>query len=209
MRLVMLSDTHTMHDQVKVPDGDVIIHAGDLTYAGKRSQWVSALEWLGNLPHKHKIYIAGNHDFASDHFCRSVGNIYYLNNSGVTIEGHTFWGSPITPTFGRWAHMCDPEIIDEYWDMIPANTEVLITHGPPWGMLDESGLPYSRGHLGCETLHDAVFERVRPKIHVFGHIHGGYGRKERSDGESGPEFYNASVTNEAYEVVNKPWVVDL
>jgi len=212
MRLVLLSDTHTMHDQVVVPDGDVLIHAGDLTFTGRRDQWIAALAWFGNLPHPHKIYIAGNHDFGSEHFCRSVGNIDYLDNSGVSIDGHTFWGSPITPTFGRWAHMSDPEVIHEYWDKIPNDTEVLITHGPPYGILDESGLVDNPGHLGDEALHDAVSERVQPAIHAFGHIHGGYGYKYPIRGaEDIPdiEFYNCSVVNEEYEVVNAPWVVDI
>jgi len=211
MRLVLLSDTHTMHDQVVVPDGDVLIHAGDLTFTGKAIQWTAALKWFGGLPHKHKIYIAGNHDFGSDLFCETNEHFTYLNNSEVVIDGVKFWGSPITPTFGRWAHMSDREVIHEYWDKIPNDTEVLITHGPPWGILDESGLSYNPGHLGDEALHDAVFERVQPKVHVFGHIHGGYGHKFkiRENEIADILFYNASVVNEEYEVVNAPWVVDI
>jgi len=207
MRLVMLSDTHTMHDQVVVPDGDVLIHAGDFTYTGKRGEWIAALKWFGGLPHKHKLFIAGNHDFGSDHFCYTNEYFTYLNNSEVVIDGVKFWGSPITPTFGRWAHMSDPEVIHEYWDKIPNDTDVLITHGPPWGILDSSEL--TDGHVGCEELHDAVFEQVSPKVHVFGHIHGGYGHRERLDGERGIDFYNASVVDEEYQVVNAPWVVDI
>lgn len=210
MKIVMLSDTHTMHDQVKVPDGDVLIHAGDLTFTGKRSQWESALHWLYSLPHKHKIFIAGNHDFGAAHFCASKDNVHYLDNSGCEIDGIKFWGSPITPTFGRWAHMAERgEEIKKYWDMIPDDTDVLITHGPPWGIMDSSEL--TGGHVGCEDLHDAVFDRVLPQVHVFGHIHGGYGHKFKMIPNDVPDilFYNASVVNEAYEVVNDPWVVEL
>lgn len=205
MRLVLLSDTHTKHNQVVVPDGDILVHAGDFTYTGARHEYEEVIEWLKGLPHEHKVIVAGNHDFGSRVLENIAPNIHYLENSGMEIGGIKFWGSPITPVFGRWAHMANRGAdIKHYWDTIPTNTDVLITHGPPVGLLDLPS-PFNSFHCGCEELHDAVFDRVKPKIHVFGHIHGGYGyRKYR-----GIDFYNASVVDEAYNVVNKPWIVEI
>lgn len=217
LKLVLLSDTHTMHDQVKVPDGDVLIHAGDLTYTGRRDQFEAAIAWLSKLPHKHKLVIAGNHDFGAVEFFQKAfptldKSIHYLHETGITIDGIKFWGSPYTPTFGRWAYMADRgEEIKKHWDLIPTDTDVLITHGPLWGILDVSGFPGSTENLGCEELHNAVFDRVLPQVHVFGHIHGSYGRKFKMIPNDVPNilFYNASVVNEDYEVVNSPWEVDI
>lgn len=204
MRLVLLSDTHTMHNQVKVPDGDVLVFAGDATFTGKRDQWVEFLYWLRRLPHEHKVFIAGNHDFNSNHFCTTNEYFTYLDNSGTEIDGVKFWGSPITPTFGMWAHMADRgEAIRKHWDAIPNDTDVLITHGPPYGFLDQVAPHLNTEHLGCEDLRNAVW-RIQPRIHIFGHIHGGYG--EHIFG--GTYFCNASVVNEAYRVVNSPRIVE-
>lgn len=214
MKLVLLSDTHTMHREVKVPEGDVLIHAGDLTYTGRISQFEDALAWLAALPHKHKVVIAGNHDFGAleffkgdrqkdGHLRRDLG-IHFLHDTGCSIDGVKFWGSPYTPRFGLWAYMAERgDEIKEHWDLIPDDTNVLVTHGPLCGFLDTA---HPDGpNLGCEDLHEAVFDCVHPKVHVFGHIHGGYGKFDAGD----TKLYNASVVNEAYKVVNAPHEITL
>lgn len=208
MRLVLISDTHEQHEKVVIPDGDVLVHAGDLTFDGISSAINEALEWMNGLPHKYIVMIAGNHDFAFErphlknrlHF----GRVVYLENSSVNIEGVNFYGSPVQPWFMNWAfnvHRGAP--IKKYWDMIPENTDVLITHGPPMGILDQSILGKT-DHLGCEELIKQVEISV-PKVHVFGHIHGGYGHV--TSGQT--KFYNASICNEAYQPVNQPFVVEI
>lgn len=208
MKLVLISDTHTMHNQVAMPFGDILIHAGDFTYTGARHEYEDVIEWLKGQSHcfSHIVLIAGNHDFGSRIFLEGIApNVHYLENSGIAINGIKFWGSPITPTFGRWAHMAmRGAMIRAYWNTIPNDTDVLITHGPPVGILD---LPSSASsfRLGCEELHDIIFDVVKPKLHAFGHIHGGYGRVNYK----GINFYNASIVDESYKVVNTPWIAEI
>jgi Icc-related predicted phosphoesterase len=206
MKLVLISDTHEKHRKLVVPDGDVLVHAGDLTYRGDFLAVLEATQWLRSLPHKHKIVIAGNHDFLfetdPDKAHELLDGLIYLENSSVVIEKFKFWGSPITPWFFDWAFNCDRKEIHKYWDKIPNDTDVLITHGPPLTILDKAK-PNGEG-LGCYDLLNRV-DVVRPKVHVFGHIHGGYGHREFS----GIKFFNASVVDEAYNLKNKPWEVEL
>ena len=215
MKLVLISDTHEMHEQVTIPPCDVLIHAGDLTGRGSPARTQMALEWLDKQPAKHVICIAGNHDFffqnyhqaARDLVCNT--RIHYLENQGISIDGLNFWGSPYTPEFMQWAFMYDRAMVGQ-WDNIPNDTDVLITHGPPMGILDQSAPHLNSERLGCYDLWKAV-QRILPKIHVFGHIHGGYGTSATvgTDWQRKPVYYNASVVNEAYQVVNKPWEVEL
>lgn len=201
MRIVCTSDTHSLHYRIpEVPDGDVLIHAGDIMSGGWDWQEVDSFNnWLGTLPHKHKIVIAGNHDWL---FYRNragieplLTNATYLENSGVEIDGFRFWGSPVQPEFMNWAfNVPRGEAIKRYWDQIPLDTDVLITHGPPMGIRDWTRL--GDDHLGCEELLAAI-NRVRPQLHVFGHIHGGAGQVA----DIHTYFCNASFLNEAY----RPW----
>jgi Icc-related predicted phosphoesterase len=209
-RLVLISDTHGL-GRPFIPDGDILIHAGDLTMMGRTYQIEDVGNWLRSLPHKHKIVIAGNHDwlFERSRFdaVNALGRgIIYLENSSVTVEGLKFYGSPVTPWFNDWAfNIRGSTAIRPFWDAIPSDTDVLITHGPPIGVLDQVSSLGNTEHLGCGELLMAIL-RIRPKIHVFGHIHGGYGRHET---KFGTVCYNASMSDESYKLVHKPWVVDL
>lgn len=209
MRLVLISDTHGMHRRFTIPEGDVLIHSGDFMCNGNSAADVLDFNaWLGTLPHPRIIVVAGNHDrmFEEDRrLARSfLTNATYLENSGVEIDGVKFWGSPVQPEFCNWAfNVKRGPNIRKYWDMIPDDTDVLITHGPPWGLLDQINPGREVEHLGCGELLKAV-RRVKPKLHVFGHIHGGYG----SFKEGPTQFVNASLLNEAYKPVNAPIVVD-
>lgn len=216
LKLVHISDTHDKHTKITVPDGDIIVHSGDATGRGEEWAIVKFLDWYAALPHKHKIFVPGNHDWGFEtqpdkyaKMCEERG-IILLNDSGVEIEGLKFWGSPITPWFYSWAFnrrrtieqasMFNSPWIKNYWDLIPEDTNVLITHGPPYGILDE--LLYADGtqkgeFAGCEELLAAV-KRIKPDIHLFGHIHCGYGEKH-IDGTS---FYNGSMLDEMYMPAN-------
>ena len=132
------------------------------------------------------------------------GRIMYLEDSGVEIKGLKIYGSPHQPTFFDWAFNVRRGKLKQYWDRIPEGLDILITHGPPKGILDQSEPHLGSEHLGCDELMAAV-ERVKPKLHVFGHIHGGYGKV----GYVNTTFINASICDEQYRPTNQPWVIEL
>lgn len=210
MKIVMISDTHERRPEV--PSGDVLIHAGDLTMSGRFRYLSEELTWFKQLPHKHKIWVAGNHDWACQHFMtegredllREASHpAIYLRDSHVVIDGVKFYGSPWQPYFFDWAfNLQRGRELRDKWSMIPADTDILITHGPPMGTLDRVG----NSHVGCADLTAAV-ARLAPKIHVFGHIHCAYGQADNGK----TQFYNASMVNEAYllDSGHEPWVAEL
>jgi Icc-related predicted phosphoesterase len=198
MRLVVLSDTHGLHNTIKeLPEGDVLIHAGDFMNSGYfPEEAISFNRWLGQQPFKHRVVCAGNHDRYfqnAPEIARAIlTNAIYLENSGTTINGVSLWGSPYTPEFLHWSFMYPRGTAAErYWDQIPAGLDVLITHGPPAGILDQTAA--GEAHLGCEELLQAV-EQKKPRTHVFGHIHGGAGTFQNE----ATNFVNAAYLNEQY-----------
>ncbi len=158
MKLVCISDTHSLHRHIpEVPDGDVLIHAGDGLGQGTLENIEDLNDWLGMLPHRHKIVIAGNHDWAfqeTPELAReALTNAVYLEDSSVEIEGIRFWGSPWTPTFMDWAFMLERgQQLHKKWQLIPGDTDVLITHGPPKGIGDEANLGFKCQNVGCVDL---------------------------------------------------------
>lgn len=203
MKIVALSDTHGQHAAVQLPEADMIIHAGDLTKKGSVDQVKDFLHWFSGLNYRYKVFIAGNHDFWFEHATGPElkmtipDNLIYLNDSGVEIEGIKFWGSPVTPWFMDWAfNRARGEEIRRHWQMIPQGTDVLITHGPPAGILDRT---MRNGRVGCQDLLDTVRE-VKPTYNIFGHIHEAYG----IDVELGTTFINASVLDVNYQMFNDP-----
>lgn len=206
MKLVLISDTHTNHN-FRIPEGDVLIHAGDVSSRGTKTEVDRFIQWFQSQPHKYKIFIAGNHDFYFEYAVKNnlkteFENLIYLNDSGCEIDGLKFWGSPIQPEFFDWAfNRKRGAAIKKHWDLIPADTDVLITHGPPHKILDLS----TRGdYCGCEELKKKVLE-IQPKLHVFGHIHESYGTTIRND----TIFVNASLLDERYQGVHKPIEIEL
>ena len=211
MKLVCLSDTHEQGRKINVPYGDVLIHCGDLTYLGKSLAVVNELEWLVSLPHRWKLFIAGNHDFLFEREPYEVkailnhykGDLIYLEETGMEIDGVKFWGSPYQPEFLGWAfNRKRGKELASYWAKIPDHVDVLITHAPPFGFGDTNGDIYDK-RFGDQDLLDRVL-KVRPKYHVYGHAHGGYGQYEFN----GIKFINCSSCNEQYEPVNPPVVID-
>lgn len=209
-RLVLLSDTHGLHRKVDVPKGDILIHAGDFMNSGLYpNEARSFAEWWNDLDFDQKILIGGNHDRLLEKHPEEVipmfHNTHYLQDSGVGLFGLKFWGSPYTPKFFDWAFMRNRgEDIKKHWDLIPKDTDVLITHGPPFGILDQA-TPNSE-HVGCEELQDAIHQ-IKPKLCIFGHIHGSYGQTYTALGYT--MLVNASQVNEAYNIVNEPIVINL
>jgi Icc-related predicted phosphoesterase len=205
-RIVCISDTHGAHAQFPIPTGDILLHAGDFSKRGREHEIVDFNDWLGTLPHKHKIVIAGNHDFGMEQFPEKahswLSNAHYLNDSEITIEGLRIWGSPITPWFFDWAfNRYRGADIRKHWEMIPEGIDILVTHGPPAGILDITA--QGKG-VGCEDLLQTI-QRVKPRLHVFGHIHEAHGKIEKD----GTIYANASLMDLQYLPVQTAWVVEL
>lgn len=204
MRIVCISDTHNR--EIAVPDGDLLIHAGDATMLGTADEISIFNSWFSALPHKNKIFIAGNHDWLFElqpDTARELldESIIYLQDSIVSLEGLNIYGSPWQPRFYDWAFNLDRgREMAEKWAMIPADTDILITHGPPNGILD---LTIDGDRAGCEEL-ITIVEEIKPKVHIFGHIHEGYGTLKHN----GIRFVNASNCDERYRLVNPPVVLD-
>ena len=205
MKIIAISDTHGQHQNLAIPSGDILIHSGDVSGRGSRNEILSFLDWFSSQSHKYKIFIAGNHDFF---FEKNSGSeitiiippgITYLNDSGITIEGINIWGSPITPWFYDWAfNRIRGNDIRKHWELIPTNTDILITHGPPFGILDRTAQGIN---VGSEDLLEFI-NKIRPKFHVFGHIHEGFGIREINN----VTYINASVLDERYRLVNEPQI---
>lgn len=173
MRIVAVADTHLYHRGLVVPDGDVFVHAGDLLRRGTMDELEVAAAWIARQPHPTKIVIAGNHDWAfareGDAAREMLGDgVIYLEDSGATVKGLSVWGSPWQPEFFGWAFNKPrgPELA-AIWEKIPEGLDLLITHGPPFGIGDRVS---RENRQGCEDLRDRVAV-VRPRVHLFGHIH--------------------------------------
>jgi Icc-related predicted phosphoesterase len=199
MRLIITSDTHGRHDLIKnLPDGDVFVHAGDFMNSGLYPEEILSFNrWLGRQPIEHRLVCGGNHDrlfqLAGLLARGLLDNATYLENSGVTINGVSFWGSPYTPEFFNWAFMYRRGgEAKRHWAQIPKHLDVLITHGPPFGILDQTTA--GGKHHGCEELLKAV-KAKKPKVHIFGHIHGGAGTIENGS----TRFINAAYLDEQYK----------
>ena len=185
-----------------------LIHAGDISYKGQRSEVDDFLQWFASLPFPHKIFIAGNHDFffekASGAAVQAIlpEGVVYLQDSGIVINGIHIWGSPVTPWFYDWAfNRPRGEALLKHWNLIPPDTNLLITHGPAFGILDTV---LNGSHVGDKDLLKTI-ERIKPAAHVCGHVHEAYGRLKKG----GTRFINASVLNEKYELVNPPVIFDI
>ncbi|TBW30136.1 metallophosphatase domain-containing protein [Gramella sp. KN1008] len=205
MRLVCLADTHNQHRDIAIPEGDILIHAGDCTDGGTRNETSDFLAWFSEQPHQHKILVPGNHDFyfqKAGNLIDIPENIHLLIDNGREIEGLQFWGSPVCPGNGNWAFIRERGThIKKHWDLIPDTTDILITHTPPYGILDQIG---SGAHIGCEELAKTL-ELVQPKYHFFGHIHQASGRLQRS----GTSYFNLSILDERFRIMHSPAVLDL
>lgn len=211
MKIVAISDTHNLHEYVKdMPQADVLIHTGDSTMGGSIQELERYILWLGKTPYKRKVVIAGNHDFGFNNGNREavermlqIAGVDYLRDSAVEIDGVKFWGAPWTPWFHDWAfNLARGEEIMRKWELIPEDTNVLLTHGPPFGILDYA----KRGlNVGCEMLLERTMKLKQLKYHVFGHIHEAYGMVEKN----GTTFVNACTCTARYAPTNKPFVIEL
>jgi len=217
LKIVSISDTHGYHRRIKeIPDADVLIHAGDITGRGEIHILQDFGEWLKELPHAHKIIIAGNHDFSLERegsqkkeiikFFKECG-VTYLQDSSVEIDGVLFYGAPWQPEFYNWAfNLPRGKALAEKWAMIPDNVNVLITHGPPYQILDEAprGV-FQVENIGCKDLLERALELTHLRAHVFGHCHNGAGVFE----DYGVKYINSCICNEKYQPINPPRIFEI
>lgn len=225
-RFVCISDTHEKHRQIKnIPDGDVLLCAGDFTNESDFDRIVDFNAWLGGLPHKHKVVVSGNHDLFFDHNkCRYPGisqqyiamlsnATHYLDSSGCEIEGIKIWGEPRQPAFFNWAFNVDREQMKEVWERVPHDTNILLTHGPPLSYGDFCPDMHDRTKLvrvGCKYQKELIEDyRCLPNLKavVCGHVHMGHGIYQIKGRDS--YVYNASICDERYYPSNAPIVFDL
>jgi len=217
MRITFISDTHTKHGQLQLPGGDLLIHAGDSMNSGHYVEELKPfLSWFETQKYDECVFIAGNHDRIFETHPESTVELVneygveYLEDREMTYTNFIdrevkIYGSPWQPEFYNWAFnlpRCGEEL-EKVWNDIPEDVDILVTHGPPQDHLDVSGPPWNTPHLGCELLRVRV-DKIKPKIHVFGHIHGSAGYKFYD----GTHFINASVLNERYDAVNEPITVE-
>jgi Icc-related predicted phosphoesterase len=191
MRIIHLSDTHMLHRRLDVPLGDVLVHSGDFVGEGTLDDYADVFDWLDAMPHAHKVLVAGNHDALFEHFAdlirkRVPRTVTYLEDSGMTIGGLKFWGSPWTPGYAWMAFTYRAiERGQIRWSSLPNDTDVLVTHGPPYGIFDRNS---SGQHIGDKDLLERVAV-IRPTLHLFGHVHDQSGRMKRN----GTTFVNAAI----------------
>lgn len=220
MKIVCISDTHCQLQDISLPEGDILVHSGDLTYQGSIKETSKQLFELSTYraKYKHIILVEGNHDWLGqrsphimDQLCADNG-ITLLRDSETVIDGIKFYGSPWQPEFCNWAFNLDrgPDL-KEKWDLIPEDTNVLITHSPPMGILDYverfngKKCEYELEHVGCEELYSRVSTLSNLKLHVFGHLHLAYGQIRIEN----TLFVNAAVCTEQYKPTNKPIIVEI
>lgn len=188
MKILHLSDTHGLHHRIKeMPKADVIIHSGDISNSGTEEEVLSFLNWFIELPYQNKIFVTGNHDLClwdAEGIEDLPDNVYFLQDKSVTIDGKKFFG--LAYNHQEW--------------LIPNNTDVVITHEPPVMILDES----SGAHWGNAPLRNRIFE-VKPRYHLFGHAHNGYGVVE----QDGIVFANAALLDDRLKMTRKPMVFEL
>jgi predicted phosphodiesterase len=218
MKITFISDTHNKHNQVtsSLPGGDLLIHAGDISSMGHKHEIQQFCKWFNSLEnYTVKVFIAGNHDFGfqtEPKMAKEIVGFYkwidYLQDDflgyGVDTENYVkIYGSPWQPEFNGWAFNLpkDGWELEQAWEEIPDDTDILVTHGPAFGYLDTIMGQYD--NLGCELLTKRI-KTIKPKIHVCGHIHSGYGYV--FDGDT--HFINASVLDEQYQYTQKPLTVE-
>ena len=218
MKVCCISDTHLSHNQLEIPECDLLIHAGDFSFVGKMIDIMEVNQWFGKLKEKGKckeiVSVAGNHDWVAHNnpswTKEAFTNCIYLDEEPCGVFGYKVFGSAWSPFFNNWAFNAQRgKEIARHWKKIPDDTQILVVHGPPYGILDVNtediySQPLGPEHLGCEDLKNRISQLKDLKLSVHGHIHSSHGLEEHN----GVKFVNASVLNESYEVVFKPIVIE-
>ena len=219
MKIWFVSDTHNRHEELQVPDVDLVIHCGDESESG--NAWMNEPEarqffdWYSALEIPAKIFVPGNHSTAIEHGlirAEDYPKVTFLIHAQTQWNGFRIFGTPFTPRFFDWAYMRERSELDSVWQSIPDDIDILITHGPPKGILDvtrdmDSGGPVN---VGSKSLRRHVLERIKPKIHAFGHIHDEKAYKNCGIvTRDGTQFINCSCCDLAGKLKNNGFVIEL
>lgn len=233
MKLCFISDTHSKHNKLVIPECDILFHSGDWTFTGQRHEVENFAKWLNKQPAKHIVLTAGNHERIFERAIQGSDQdpssrtwitdkcprAHLLIHESVEIEGLKIFGSPWTPAFGHdWAYNAGRDVVEashifkpfigDLWKDIPLDTNILITHGPGLGTLDWV-TDFSAGRIinvGCHELSKKIYELKDLKIHAFGHLHYKGGCVMEQDGV---KYINASSCDDQYNVTHLPVVIEL
>ena len=222
MRIVCVSDTHGISPLPQIPVCDLLLFAGDVedvhlhphdTSSQRRYLERVFAPWLAAAPARHKVGIAGNHDFLAVHAPEALRELpwHYLEDETIEIEGVVVHGSPWTPPFFDWAFMLSEPELAARWELVPADCAVLVTHGPPHRLGDRVERAYGRDpNQGSTSLRAAVERHPVLRLHVFGHIHEGHGRGVLVREALTPLIWvNAARVDAGYRPVHEPIAVEL
>lgn len=209
-KIVFISDTHGKHDNINIPACDFLCHCGDFTNLGKDGEIKNFCDWLSSLHHvRHKIVICGNHELGFNKYPDPKKkkllkrSCIYLENSGIEIEGVKFWGTPNTLKFFNWEFMYDENTLKQIFDKIPEDINILLSHGPPFSILD---LNMRGDRCGSVSLLNRM-QQINYDIVAFGHIHPSYGIKYNYDDNQ--VYINASICNDVLMPINSPIEIEL
>jgi Icc-related predicted phosphoesterase len=209
MRIVCISDTHEQERSVAIPACDLLIHAGDITFKGDLHKLAAFDDWCEALPlpRERILVCAGNHDISLEKTPEVATHAFlhctYVRDATVVIDGAKIYMSPWQPRFNDWAFNLDrgSKELAARWDAIPAHTDIVVTHGPAYGFGD---LTVDGLRVGCELLLQRLGE-IRPRFHICGHVHEGYGVYQTGFGTT---VVNASVCNARYQPIHPAIVID-
>ena len=207
IKIVAIADSHRNHWNIKVPECDLFIFCGDAEINGLLPLH-DFNDWLGTIKATHKIMVGGNHDSELERIgkkeCkRLLTNCIYLENEFVEVGGFKIWGSPFSPFFNNWSYMGSESDLKIIYDKIPKDTDIIISHTMPKGILDQV-LPREES-VGSISLRDKVKE-IQPKIFVGGHLHLCGGQKYT---DYKTNYFNVSVLDDMYQLVNQPTIIEI
>ena len=206
MKIVCVADTHMEENKIDIPECDILIYAGD-----NDIRTLNHLEqlnrWFYNQSAKHKICVGGNHDFYLEKLnyhmvCDILNNCNYLFNNSIKVEGLKIWGSPYSPLFNDWAFMRPDHGLANIWAKIPEDTDIVVTHCPPYEILDK--VEIGNRNVGSFSLLERI-KKIKPKLHVFGHIHECYGIYK----DTNTIYVNASQMTSTYQLENETIVIEI
>lgn len=202
MKILHLSDTHGVHHRLcNLPEADIVVHSGDFCMIGEEREAIDFLNWFCDLPYTHKIFICGNHDqcLYGANIDGLDKNVHYLCNSGIEIDGVKFYGVPM------FTEDCITSRQARNYANIPDDTDILITHSPPYGILDlDDSIDSEFINYGSEELRDRVMQ-ISPRAHLFGHIH----RQHGETTQNGVIFSNGAIMNEDYSKLSVPNIIEI
>lgn len=206
MKIVCISDTHNHHHVLdgNLPDGDMIIHAGDVAIHGSVAEIQEFVDWFSALPHQYKIFVGGNHDGALEHSRELITipeNVIYLENQLVECADLKIWGSPVSPPYRSMGFMWDDARRAELYPQIPKDCDIVINHSPAYGALDQI---LEGQNVGCQFLAERLAQ-INPRLVISGHIHEAYGVMQKDS----TTYVNASTMTRRYQPHNPALVVEI